>query len=245
MSIEVSDGLGRCPTGFDSVASLLSPTGTLLVRDDNGGVSPCSKIVPTAYPAAANLPVGTYKVTVEGASSGATTPLYVVAIRVTPPGCGDAILEAGEQCDDGNTTSGDGCSATCKAESPWEIEPNGSTITATPLWPTTSSWNGSISRIGDRDYYAFTLPSTASVTLTTHDVGSPSTCGFDTVIHLLNASGVQLVQDDENGVASCSKISPSLYPAAAALPAGTYYVWVQSFSDSTVIPAYSLDLTTL
>ncbi len=32
------------------------------------------------------------------------------------PVCGNGSLEAGEQCDDGNTTSGDGCSATCRIE---------------------------------------------------------------------------------------------------------------------------------
>jgi cysteine-rich repeat protein len=30
--------------------------------------------------------------------------------------CGDHHLDAGEQCDDGNTTNGDGCSSTCKTE---------------------------------------------------------------------------------------------------------------------------------
>jgi cysteine-rich repeat protein len=30
--------------------------------------------------------------------------------------CGDGKIEAGEECDDGNTTSGDGCSATCVME---------------------------------------------------------------------------------------------------------------------------------
>ena len=30
--------------------------------------------------------------------------------------CGDGIIEQGEQCDDGNTQSGDGCSATCQKE---------------------------------------------------------------------------------------------------------------------------------
>ncbi len=30
--------------------------------------------------------------------------------------CGNGILEFGEQCDDGNTISGDGCSATCQTE---------------------------------------------------------------------------------------------------------------------------------
>ncbi len=32
----------------------------------------------------------------------------------TIPRCGDGILDGGEVCDDGNTTAGDGCSATCK-----------------------------------------------------------------------------------------------------------------------------------
>ncbi len=30
--------------------------------------------------------------------------------------CGDMVVGAGETCDDGNTTSGDGCSATCQTE---------------------------------------------------------------------------------------------------------------------------------
>lgn len=33
-----------------------------------------------------------------------------------PPVCGNGSLEAGEQCDDGNTTAGDGCSANCRIE---------------------------------------------------------------------------------------------------------------------------------
>ena len=31
--------------------------------------------------------------------------------------CGDGVLDAGESCDDGNTTNGDGCSSTCELES--------------------------------------------------------------------------------------------------------------------------------
>ncbi len=34
-----------------------------------------------------------------------------------PPVCGNGSVENGEQCDDGNTASGDGCSATCQLES--------------------------------------------------------------------------------------------------------------------------------
>lgn len=37
--------------------------------------------------------------------------------------CGNGSREAGETCDDGNTTSGDGCSATCAAEAPKPVRP--------------------------------------------------------------------------------------------------------------------------
>jgi len=33
-----------------------------------------------------------------------------------PPTCGDGVVEGTEECDDGNTMSGDGCSATCQLE---------------------------------------------------------------------------------------------------------------------------------
>ncbi|MDH3486150.1 MAG: C25 family cysteine peptidase, partial [Myxococcales bacterium] len=35
-----------------------------------------------------------------------------------PPICGNGVRGAGEECDDGNTTDGDGCSATCTLEGP-------------------------------------------------------------------------------------------------------------------------------
>jgi cysteine-rich repeat protein len=37
-------------------------------------------------------------------------------VSVAAPRCGDLVAGSGEDCDDGNTTSGDGCSSTCKAE---------------------------------------------------------------------------------------------------------------------------------
>jgi cysteine-rich repeat protein len=39
------------------------------------------------------------------------------------PVCGDGELDDGEECDDGNNTDGDGCSATCTIEEPPPPEP--------------------------------------------------------------------------------------------------------------------------
>ncbi|MGH7962787.1 MAG: choice-of-anchor Q domain-containing protein, partial [Candidatus Binatia bacterium] len=37
-------------------------------------------------------------------------------VEIVPPLCGDGVREGTEQCDDGNTIDGDGCSATCQTE---------------------------------------------------------------------------------------------------------------------------------
>jgi cysteine-rich repeat protein len=37
--------------------------------------------------------------------------------------CGNALLDAGESCDDGDFAGGDGCSATCQVESGWSCSP--------------------------------------------------------------------------------------------------------------------------
>lgn len=41
------------------------------------------------------------------------------------PICGDKIVVLGEQCDDGNTKSNDGCSAKCQNEPGWLCTPDG------------------------------------------------------------------------------------------------------------------------
>lgn len=51
--------------------------------------------------------------------TGAQCPLSGVCLPTNvceAPICGNLLIQSGEQCDDGNTTSGDGCSATCQDE---------------------------------------------------------------------------------------------------------------------------------
>ncbi|MDZ4217398.1 MAG: S-layer homology domain-containing protein, partial [Candidatus Gracilibacteria bacterium] len=56
------------------------------------------------------------------AVQGGNDPIGVMADTLLIPGgrradrCGDGILQSGEQCDDGNKTSGDGCSSSCIIE---------------------------------------------------------------------------------------------------------------------------------
>ena len=45
-------------------------------------------------------------------------------IRIAPPNCGNGVINGGqgEQCDDGNTTPGDGCDELCEVEIGWQCE---------------------------------------------------------------------------------------------------------------------------
>jgi trimeric autotransporter adhesin len=45
-----------------------------------------------------------------------TVPATATPTGTPNPACGDGMLEPGEQCDDGNTVDGDGCSANCSYE---------------------------------------------------------------------------------------------------------------------------------
>ncbi len=80
-----------------------------LGRDASGDVDPGD-----ANPGDAT----TEDATPEDASPGDTDPPDAPPVDTTPPpNCGDGVLDEGEECDDGNTTSEDGCSAACAIES--------------------------------------------------------------------------------------------------------------------------------
>ena len=59
------------------------------------------------------IPVADYDGTV--VHPGARYAAFKI-IETPPAVCGNGIVEAGEPCDDGNTTDGDGCSSTCTTE---------------------------------------------------------------------------------------------------------------------------------
>jgi len=239
--VQVTDGLNGCPSGFDSRLTLFNPANALLSSVDDGGIAKCSLLSPATTPTAANMAPGKYRVRVEYNGNTAAVASYVVKIQVVSPICGDGVIQTGtEQCDDGNSTANDGCSATCQAEAPHEIEPNGTLPNATPQWSGFNTWIGAIYPAGDRDYYSFTLAAAGTVTLTTHAVNDAASCPGDTLLHLDNSTGMPLSTNDDaamgTGVPPCSSLTTMLQP-------GTYYTWVQRYLDQVTIPAYQLDIT--
>jgi len=165
--------------------------------------------------------------------------------------CGNGTINAGEECDDGNTVGGDGCSATCRRE---ESEPNNTcnvantiTLSGTPL---SGSISGAITPIADQDWYSFTLPSGAprSVRIETF-IGGTGMCtaasaSNDTQIFLYGANcTTQLGSDDDDGPDNCSLIDPTTDTFARNLSPGTYNVRTIRFNDGDVINNYQLVVT--
>ena len=71
-------------------------------------------------------------------SSGKTNDGKSIAIDVTQAGqlkttCGNSVLDTNEQCDDGNTEKGDGCTPLCQKENEWECPTAGQPCVSTAV----------------------------------------------------------------------------------------------------------------
>ena len=116
------------PTGF--TATFPASSITLLILSPSGMPAPTS--TPSAIANSTWTPSVTATMTPTFPGVPSPTPTATQVPTATPsPGapavCGNGILEVGEQCDDGNVISGDGCSAACS----YELIPgnaNGSTL---------------------------------------------------------------------------------------------------------------------
>lgn len=105
--------IGQCTSG-DPVAELYDAAMNLVTaNDDSFGL--CSYVDPVTNPAA-RVPAGRYTVAIRAFDNVSSLPTFEVRIELRAVGCGNAIFEAGEGCDDGNTNAGDGCSPVCQPE---------------------------------------------------------------------------------------------------------------------------------
>ncbi len=225
-------GFGICPPAPEGRLRLFDTDGTtVLVTDTNSGPDGnCGGIFANDDAAAFDMAAGTYWLVVD-VSNGDPLPSYFLDIAVLDPGCGNTILETGEACDDGNTTAGDGCSATCG------IEP--AQVYTAPGAPMT--YSGSIPNIGDRYFIQIDVTAPAVIDVSTWSDAALMECnGFDTVMRLHAADGItELGNDDQGGVGNCSRIEP-VADAFATLAVGTYFIAVEDWLNNAPIPAFEV-----
>ena len=159
---------------------------------------------------------------------------FTLEVKSRPLSCGDFNRDPGEECDDGNPLSADGCSSTCRIE-PSEIEPNATPAQATP-YPATKAV-GSIAPSGDVDVYAVdvALPnSDLRAEIVDFGDGACESGQLDSYVEILDRDGTTVLNgDDDRGTGYCS------LALAWGLAAGKYYVRVTA-SGATPTFAYQL-----
>ncbi|MGZ3419853.1 MAG: DUF4215 domain-containing protein [Polyangiales bacterium] len=102
----------RVTAPFDASLGIREGTCT-----DTGAPKRCSETGPKAIEQV-RIPVvkdGVYYVVVDSVTA-TDSGWFNLDVSVTPSKCGDGFIGGTEQCDDGNTANGDGCSSTCTME---------------------------------------------------------------------------------------------------------------------------------
>jgi cysteine-rich repeat protein len=237
------DGLGfTCSSNaLDSYLTIYDGNGFPITSADGGGTGKCAVVT------APGLVPGDYFVEIR---QGSTQPPfgYTLKIDLTVVICGDGVKGPGEQCDDGNTQTGDGCDASCHLETTGETEPNNSCATANGPYTVLGNpvlMGGSITPVGDSDFFGITLLNYADLVLETFDATGPGSCAsIDTEISFYapGACTTPLITDDESGISSCSKVDAAVNPVMRHLAPGTYFVKVFPYSSSATF-AYTLQAT--
>jgi cysteine-rich repeat protein len=230
----------------DSTVTLYDSSGISLGTDDNSGVGKhCARLVVGGLSGGSD-----YYVEVKASKPNLTFD-YGLQLSIQVTVCGDYVLQPGEECDDGNTTSGDGCSQSCVHEPVTEVEPNDSAVQANMVGPfnLNAIISGAITPVGDVDFFRFNVAKTVDLRVETfNSVGTNACSGVDTKLDLVGANGTSILasNDDKASGTVCSLINPAdatNFPGARHLSPGTYYARVQHYSNSTAITGYTLVVT--
>ena len=230
---------------IDTELELLSADGSVLASNDDAGINGCSSIHSGLTTAAERLPAGTYFIRVSSYADS-SIPAYTLRIQFQAL-CGDGTRQTPEKCDDGNTSGGDECPATCHPGKIPEVEDNATAGTAQVLSLLPELIGGALSPASDQDMFRFTLTATADLAIETYDgtyTGeNAETCqDIDTILELFAADGTtRLADDDDTGINNCSSLTPATSQAMKRLAAGTYFARVTSYRG-LVVPAYSVSI---
>ncbi len=176
--------------------------------------------------------------------------------------CGDGIVDDNDECDDGNAVDDDRCSNTCVLTADvLDLDGNDDFANAQAIA------SGEVARgsldpegIDELDIYTFTLVETSWVTLeqyttvdgdlTNYDgpgLDDSLDCGSDLQVRIFDGMGdptdnnTALLFDDDDGDGFCGFLGPVNDAGNVLLPAGTYFVKVNEFSDNDAVPLYGLD----
>lgn len=225
-------GDGACAKGFiDSYVDILSADGTtILSSDDDAGEGSCSRAV------LATAPIGDYFVRIQAAPKNMLSSfIYRLRIDEIENICGDGTITPAEECDDGNSVSGDGCSANCTIEVN-DVEPNNTAGTANTF---TAPWNAVLNPAGDVDVVRVDLANAANTfTATTTDQGTGACAAktLDTIVEILKSDGTTVLASGDDIVGNCGSALVT-NPAA-----GTYFVRIKGGSLATYPSAYGLQI---
>lgn len=240
---ETSDGMGGCAldTRIDVYSSTNAIAANRIAENDdiNFQITPpynlCSRVTPFqdpdvgADPDLFEMPAGTYYIRVATSNFAPNdTGAYTLVLDVGAAACGNQLIETSinEQCDDGNTSVGDGCDAACMLEiNPTVISGQGGSVTVTLGPGAFQLVQVDIAMDGQ------------SVTATAADPGGTTCDNVDTAVGLVNSS-FQLIDGKVDGgptgaAGDCGSIYFPADTFAVDLTAGTYYVLVLNEGNTT------------
>ncbi len=222
-----------CGSSIDIGVTLRDAAGVSLASNDdrNGSTDRCaglSYVIPAG---------GTVYAHIVESGDNAVVANYALVVRSTPVVCGDGVVGGSEQCDDGNTTGGDGCSATCQGIV--EIEPNDTTaqaMTSTLQVTGDVTIAGAIGAVADKDVFQVTVASQTVVRFETFTSARDCASGTTIDMRLFNSASALIIADTSGmGIASCAAITIPLAP-------GTYFVQVEERGNNATVPAYLLEV---
>jgi len=191
----------------------------------------------------------TYYLIVDGQNVTGSTSYgrFTLDAKVVPTGCGDTFVVSPEQCDDGNTADGDGCSSTCTLEAFPEIA-------TCPGHAVTLTGTGTDPRRATVTVDTTSLPSNTSgvcggsgpegVLVITPDVDGrlsvKATASHDTIVYLRTSCADPTSEVPKSSCSSSSGLRSISAPVQKNTP---YYVYVDGRDGASGVTKLQVTVT--
>jgi len=120
---------------------------------------------------------------------------------------------------------------------PSEVEPNGTSATATPISGTTVVYGGNVYPAADVDFYSFTAAAGDRIYAATQTLFDASASG-DSVLELIDTDGATVIETDNND--GTFNASSSSIAGRQITAAGTYFLRVRHNTGTGTIRPYAL-----